>query len=59
MIPLTKKTGTNINKNWGSAAICQIKENHDYSPVSVYFPGNYEYLLSMHNAVHKNCIECK
>ena len=38
-----QKTGININKNWGSATIYQIKENDDITPVSVYFPENYEF----------------
>ena len=43
IIPLKKKTEININKNWGSATIYQIKENDDITPVSVYFPENYEF----------------
>ena len=42
IIPL-EKNGININKNWGSITIYQIKENDDITPVSVYFPENYEF----------------
>ena len=32
-----QKNGININKNWDSTTIYQIKENDDITPVSVYF----------------------
>ena len=51
----------NINKNWGSATIYQIKENYDITPVSLYYSENYDFYnkdLRKLNKVQYYCLTC-